>query len=108
MGRACCACDGRPQSKQEVLDKFITAKYKWRGFVVHDPHFIPEDGDMQRQLYSAAAAGDVFGILRCLAMGAELHAMASTHALHLANAGGHTIAAELLRLNSNAPALGDR
>ena len=47
-------------------DMFIEAKYKWKAFTV------PAEGDVASAIAEAAVGGDVMGVLRSIAGGANV------------------------------------
>ena len=55
-----------PTAERSVRTKFIEAKYKWKAFTV------PAEGDVASAIAEAAVGGDVMGVLRSIAGGANV------------------------------------
>jgi hypothetical protein len=86
-------------ASRELKEKWIKAKYEWRGFVQLPPR--GADGraaDQAGPLLAAAAAGDVLGCLQAILCGAPLPTAGGT-ALRAALDGGHLDVCELLALH---------
>jgi hypothetical protein len=84
-----------PNDDPAAKDKFIKAKYQWKGFIVHHP-----DHDANAALVQAAVAGDLVGTMSAIAHGADVQFASREHgnktALHLAAESGHTLVCTLL------------
>lgn len=55
---------------REIRSKYITAKYRWRGFVKVDASKTQKDVDAE--LTERVNSGDVLGTMRCIAQGANV------------------------------------
>lgn len=101
----------RPDATREDREKWIAAKYQWRGFVstsTRSPRDLGADQHVQQcsqQLWEAAAAGDVEAVHKALACGGDAHWVPpgqSRSAVEAACEGGHELCVELLLINGAA------
>ncbi|OQR85165.1 hypothetical protein ACHHYP_12182 [Achlya hypogyna] len=93
------------QSARLEKEKWIKAKYEFRGFSEHVDAPIPSE-----RLLAAAAVGDVAGVMYCLAHGVDINDVAPTTnntALHLCAKGGHLLCCEYLLQNGAVQTLTD-
>ncbi|KDO30074.1 hypothetical protein SPRG_05265 [Saprolegnia parasitica CBS 223.65] len=93
-----------PQAPRNEKEKWIKAKYEFCGFRDH-VSVTPSD------LLSAAAAGDVRRLMRCLAHGVDINGTTSGSnetALHLSAKAGHVLCCEYLLQNGASQTVVDR
>jgi hypothetical protein len=55
-----------PAAERSARTKFIEAKYRWKAFTV------PAEGDIASSISEAAVGGDVMGVFRLIAGGANM------------------------------------